>query len=638
MRVLQALRAIDPTGTTVLRARFVADVDRRFRALETDVRKTIVDEDAFGMRRNVEVNQPAVANAFAFSTSTERVAGFMDWLERQERAGILERASGSFGTRGGWTDLYVDSAYRKGIRDAIARTKQLGGGPPLLAFGDEVGAAFVQPTHVDAVRALYSRTFEDLKTVIAAANGEARRVLADTMSGSLATSIAEGRAPLEAARRLARDVNGRLDVVGRNRARMIARTEIVRAHQTALLNEYERAGFDQVEVLVEVLTAGFDVCPKCLDLASRGPYTIAQARGLFPAHPNCRCSFRPRVKGRSTQLPFAPVPRKPRAPRVPRVKRVVVEPIVERKEVLTSAALLGDKRIQSLQRRVEHTRRKLEESAEKYRQRSDRFWQGWDSNPKVREARVDYRAKWFSQVSVEKPTTDNPLYNELVALRRADRIRERAITRAASARRKLSMEIHARIAEEKPSLKLKTTIAPSAGAKVTRSANKATEWIEKVVVSPKWSEMRIDVMKDTRGRAMARPGMFLAKGSNLDLKASTVFLDDEIAVSVHEFGHTLEYSDANVRRMAFEFLERRSGTEAPQRLAVLFPGFNYRWDEIAVVDRFITPYVGKITGRGTTEIVSMGLQYLYEDPLKFARSDPEHFDLIMRIIKGATGS
>jgi hypothetical protein len=45
---------------------------------------------------------------------------------------------------------------------------------------------------------------------------------------------------------------------------------------------------------VNVRTAGDnDVCPVCEDIADGGPYTIARARSLIPAHPRCRCTFVP---------------------------------------------------------------------------------------------------------------------------------------------------------------------------------------------------------------------------------------------------------------------------------------------------------------------------------------------------------
>jgi hypothetical protein len=57
------------------------------------------------------------------------------------------------------------------------------------------------------------------------------------------------------------------------------------------------------ETLVNILTAGDDkVCEECQDIAADGPYDLDTARGLIPAHPNCRCAFIPFGDNR-----FAPI-------------------------------------------------------------------------------------------------------------------------------------------------------------------------------------------------------------------------------------------------------------------------------------------------------------------------------------------
>lgn len=57
------------------------------------------------------------------------------------------------------------------------------------------------------------------------------------------------------------------------------------------------------QTLVNVLTAGDDkVCQTCEDIAADGPYELDEARGLIPAHPNCRCAFIPFGDAR-----FAPI-------------------------------------------------------------------------------------------------------------------------------------------------------------------------------------------------------------------------------------------------------------------------------------------------------------------------------------------
>ncbi len=57
-------------------------------------------------------------------------------------------------------------------------------------------------------------------------------------------------------------------------------------------------------------------------------------------------------------------------------------------------------------------------------------------------------------------------------------------------------------------------------------------------------------------------------------------------------------------------------------------------DEKAYEDDFLSPYVGKVYQRGSTEIISMGLEWMYKNPVGFYEKDPDHFDLILRILKG----
>jgi hypothetical protein len=46
--------------------------------------------------------------------------------------------------------------------------------------------------------------------------------------------------------------------------------------------------------LVNIVTAGDDdVCDECQDISDEGPYSLDEAEGLIPAHPNCRCAFAP---------------------------------------------------------------------------------------------------------------------------------------------------------------------------------------------------------------------------------------------------------------------------------------------------------------------------------------------------------
>ena len=51
-------------------------------------------------------------------------------------------------------------------------------------------------------------------------------------------------------------------------------------------------------------------------------------------------------------------------------------------------------------------------------------------------------------------------------------------------------------------------------------------------------------------------------------------------------------------------------------------------------DKFIVPYMGKIYSQGATEIVSMGMEFLFADPVKLAKEDPEYFDFMIDLLRG----
>lgn len=75
-------------------------------------------------------------------------------------------------------------------------------------------------------------------------------------------------------------------------ARRKAEGAAVEAARAAREAELQRAF--EARQFVNVLTAGDDrVCDICDDIAADGPYSLDEAQGLIPAHPNCRCAFVP---------------------------------------------------------------------------------------------------------------------------------------------------------------------------------------------------------------------------------------------------------------------------------------------------------------------------------------------------------
>lgn len=284
-------RRADPTGLSSVRRRYEADMVARFRLIRKLIVEAIVKLDVLGLQEpgNVQatsfaanfmprVTRDAVAapqpGAFRFDTNARKVQGFMNWLRQAQREGILEISSGvpnSMAANASWQNTYIDSAYQKGIRDAYKRA-----GKPMGPFN--------APVHADAAGLIYTRAYEDLEGIT--------QVMSTQISRSLAQSMVEGRSAMDTARRLA----DRVDKVGITRARTIARTEMTRAYGEATLNSYKEMGVHGVEVEAEFSTAGDDsVCPECEELEGK-IYSLEEASGLIPVHPNCRCAYIPVVK------------------------------------------------------------------------------------------------------------------------------------------------------------------------------------------------------------------------------------------------------------------------------------------------------------------------------------------------------
>lgn len=290
----------DPTRTTSLRDQFAREMTKRFVGLRGVIRKAIVDQDVFGLTSSsnvialVQFTVPR-KDAFAFPRSADKVQAFMSWLRQQEQLGILEvrefQQVGA-GVERAWTNKYIESAYQRGVIRARAEMRKAGHRVPTIAETGGVNIAMTTPIHADRVGLLFTRTFNDLKGITDAMDSQISRVLAQAM--------AEGKGPREIARLLTRTITGPVgdlgltDTLGRfipaqRRAKMLARTEVIRAHHQATIQEYRNWAVEGVIVKAEFITAGDDrVCEECLALEGQ-VYTLKEAEGLIPVHPRCRC-------------------------------------------------------------------------------------------------------------------------------------------------------------------------------------------------------------------------------------------------------------------------------------------------------------------------------------------------------------
>jgi len=221
---------------------------------------------------------------------------FMKWLQEQVDKGILE--VGAYqqigrGVNDAWTNLYILDSYKRGIIRARSELKKAGLDIPSVDASGGIEIVMGLPMHVDRVGLLFTRVFNDLKGVTTAMDTIISRVLAQ--------GLADGDGPAFLARKLVASINGTgmgdlavKDALGRympamDRAVLIARTEIIRAHHVATIMEYRNWGLEGIRVKAEWNTAGDDrVCPLCMALEGK-VFTLDEIEPMIPLHPGCRC-------------------------------------------------------------------------------------------------------------------------------------------------------------------------------------------------------------------------------------------------------------------------------------------------------------------------------------------------------------
>lgn len=272
------VKNFDPSRTKTLRNTYYREIRKRTNQLKRNLKKWLVTDDELALipREPFKFNR----RQYEFSTDPGKLEAFKQWLTKQIDDGILESSAST-----PWTSTYVDSAYRKGVVRAYTDTRKesLSGN---LSFYEGSKAqfladAFAAPETISKLQLIYTRNYDMLVGFTADMAAQASRIMAN--------GIGNGYSPS----RIAREMTQQINTLTRIRARRIARTEVIHAHAEGQLDGFERLGVEEVGLLAEWMTAGDNrVCPRC---APRNgvTYTIQEARGLIPLHPNCRCAWAP---------------------------------------------------------------------------------------------------------------------------------------------------------------------------------------------------------------------------------------------------------------------------------------------------------------------------------------------------------
>ena len=236
---------IDPTRTLTLRDNFA----RRLKQVYRKRVKAIIDA------------LPLVYKGDAAASITLKIDDVNAIIEAQFNEGFQHEV---------WTiiELNIPLAYRAGFKRAIKELKKA---------GIDITDYEYTIRDLEAIKVLNENGFTLCKTLGEDAKKEAKRIISEYyLRGS---SIAEMR------RELMKKVGG----MTKHRAEMIARTETIRAYNTAAVNQYGRWG---VKKWVWITAFDERTCDICANLDGQ-VFDLDAPRP--PAHPLCRCSASPWV-------------------------------------------------------------------------------------------------------------------------------------------------------------------------------------------------------------------------------------------------------------------------------------------------------------------------------------------------------
>ncbi len=211
------------------------------------------------------------------------------------------------------------------------------------------------------------------------------------------------------------------------------------------------------------------------------------------------------------------------------------------------------------------------------------------------------------------------------------RVRQEAEDYAGNIRRAL---VH--LLPDGPRHQITTVAGPDAGEIAKTRAQNAAKWLSSAFV-------RRDGDPDLPAVGVVPPtkyGPIRAYYADADKHVALADVSEE-HVAAHELGHMLEYNVPGVKEACQEFLKHRVKEEAFTDLRDVAPSAGYgKWERGRRnhFDRYFSEtqayYVGKDYGDSATEVLSMGIEALYRDPVNFMKKDPEYARFVLWIMAG----
>lgn len=269
------MASTDPTHTTTLRERYGQRLRGQLGHLNAAIREGIVSDDVF-LLQNQSPEKPEEQEPYDFPTFQGQIQAFMQWLSEQLEKGFLSVVTPE-------ENFFIREAYEKGSNDGDSKVAVDGPEPSMD----------LDP-HESALQKLRKRNYRLLRNV----TGDMAREIRD--------SLTEGLVAGDHSSEIAREITDRMDKVGKHRATLISRTEVINAYSEGSLTQFEQLDIEGVTIEAEILTAhDDDVCELCESIEDMGVFSLSEIRNATieingqvvnpkpPVHPQCRCTLLP---------------------------------------------------------------------------------------------------------------------------------------------------------------------------------------------------------------------------------------------------------------------------------------------------------------------------------------------------------
>lgn len=170
-------------------------------------------------------------------------------------------------------------------------------------------------------------------------------------------------------------------------------------------------------------------------------------------------------------------------------------------------------------------------------------------------------------------------------------------------------------------------IRGSVSASVSSRVNEATAILSRLIhkdITP-----QVAVVTSRKKRAF-----YTDANRSIHINANT-----SLSTIVHEIVHDLEFAYPDISAKTKAFLRSRANGQSPQSLRRLTGNRGYGTEEVAYEDNWVknggAHYMGKVYPDNATELLTMGVERMINDPKSFADSDPEYFRFVLTILRRA---